>query len=197
MQIANRYQKKLKKKNWKLDIGNSPGFTLVELLAVMVVFVAVGGIIIAIITAVLRGNNKTNALNSVQANGDYAISQLTKSIRNATTLLNPFPCGSIEAPTATSAVKLAFPDGSVTTFSCKDANNATNITSNSASLVNTNAVAVTSCNFTCGQNSPSDYPIVGITFSLQAKNANSLVETTASSSGVQFQTSIVIRNLIR
>lgn len=173
------------------------GFTLIELLAVIVVFVAVGGIIVAIITAVLRGNNKTNTLNSLQANGDYAISQMTKSMRNATTLLSPFPCGVINTPTATTAVQLAFPDGSVTTFSCKDSSNAANITSNSASLINTNAVTVTACSFTCGQNSPSDYPIIGINFSLQAKNANSLVESTASLSAVQFQTSIVIRNLIR
>lgn len=173
------------------------GFTLVELLAVMVVFVTVAGIILTLITTILRGNNKTNNLNSLQANGDYAISQISKSLHNASTLLNPFPCGTIDSPTATSAVKIAFPDGSITTFSCYDTNNNLNVTSNSASLINTNAVKVTSCTFTCGQNTPSDYPLVGVNIALQSKNANSFAESSASSSGVLFQTSLVIRNLIR
>lgn len=183
----------MKKKNITLQ----QGFTLVELLAVMIVFVVIGGVIIVVIAAILRGNNKTNALNSVQTNGDYVISQLTKSIRNASTLLSPFPCGTIESPTATSSISLAFPDDTTSTFSCLDSSNSLDITSNSASLINTNAVTVASCQFTCGQNSPSDYPIVGINFSLQAKNATAFTDTKASSSAVQFQTSIVIRNLIR
>lgn len=183
--------------NKKYSFSLQHGFTLVELLAVMVVFVVIGGIIIAVISAILRGNNKTNALNAVQTNGDYVISQLTKSIRNATTLLSPFPCGTIESPTATSSIALAFPDGTTSTFSCQDPNNNPDITSNSASLINTGAVTVSSCQFTCGQNSPSDYPLIGINFSLQTKNANSFTDTRASTSAVQFQTSIVIRNLIR
>lgn len=178
-------------------IKKQSGFTMIELLAVMIVFVSVGAIVIAIIVAALRGNNKTNALNSVQTNGDYAISQLTKAIRNATTLLSPFPCGTITSPTVTSSVQLAFPDGSTSTYSCTDATGGANITSNSASLINTSAVKVAACKFTCGQNSPSDYPVIGIDFSLQANNSGNFVEQKASASAVEFQTSIVIRNLIR
>lgn len=175
----------------------SSGFTLVELLAVILVFVAISSMLMTILSTVLRGNNKTNSLNSVQTNGDYAISQMTKSIRNASTLLNPFPCGTVSSPTATPAVKLAFPDGSVATFSCKDSSGNATISSNSAALINTNAVKVSTCSFTCAQSSPSDYPIIGIDFSLSNKTSSSLTEQNASSSAVEFKTSVVIRNLVR
>lgn len=181
------------KKNKKLQFG----FTMIELLAVMIVFVSVGSIIIAIISTTLRGNNKTNALHTVQSNGDYAISQISKSLRNASVLLNPFPCDDFSNPTATGAVKLAFPDGSVSTYSCTDSNGNATIASNNAALINTSAVRVTKCTFTCSQTSPSDYPVIGIDFSLKNLTGSNLFEQQASASGVEFQTSIVIRNLIR
>lgn len=182
----------------KFNIKNrkSSGFTLVELLAVMIVFIAVGSIIMAILVATLRGNNKTNALNSVRSNGQYAISQLARSIRNASTLIAPFPCGSITSPTATSAVELAFPDGSVSTYSCQDSQGNLTIASNSAPLIDTSAITVAACQFTCGQSSPSDYPVIGIDFFLKTKGTN-LVEQQASASAIEFQTSVVIRNLLR
>lgn len=173
------------------------GFTLIELLAVMFVFVAVGSILMAIIVGALRGNNKTNTINLVRSNGDYAISQMSKSIQNATALLAPTNCGSVSSPTATSAVKLSFPDGTVATYSCLDSNNNPTISSNSSALIDTTATKVTSCSFTCGQDSSSDYPIIGISFLLNSTQNSSFVDTSASGSGIQFQTSVVIRNLIR
>ena len=197
-QISNNCQKSKK----QLDIGYShvkheEGFTIVELLAVVFVFVIIGSLIVAILGATLRGNNKTNALNLVQSNGDYAITEIAKSVRNATTLLSPFPCGPVDIPTATSAVQLAFPDGTITTYSCMDTNGNPSITSNSAALIDTTSVSVAQCSFTCGQDTQSSYPIIGIDFFLQAKNANTFVETKASASAIEFQTSVVIRNLIR
>jgi len=181
-----------------LNPESSHGFTLVELLAVVFVFIAVGSILLGIVVSVLRGNNKTNAINIVQSNGDYAMGQMTKSIRNATTLLGPLDCGTVDSPTATSSVALEFPDGTTTTYSCLDDNGAPSITSNSAALVDTNSVAIASCTFSCGYDSASDYPIIGIDFSLQSKvSSGSIVDLTASASAVHFQTSVVIRNLIR
>lgn len=184
-------------KSYVLNYKSSRGFTLVELLAVIFVFVAISSLIFSILVAVLRGNNKTNNVNLIQSNGDYALTQMAKGIRNATALLAPTNCGSVDSPTATSAVQLSFPDGSVSTYSCKDANNAASITSNSAALIDTTAVQVAQCTFTCGQDSPSDYPIIGINFSLQTQSPTGFVDQTASSSAVQFQTSVVIRNLAR
>lgn len=175
----------------------SYGFTLVELLAVVFIFVTIASLVTGILVTTLRGNNKTNAINIVQSNGDYAINQMTKAIRGATTLLSPLSCGPVASPTSTSSVQLAFPDGSIATYSCKDSNDNFSITSNSAALIDTSGLAVTQCNFTCGQDSSSSYPIIGIDFFLQPKNTNNFVDFKASSSAVEFQTSVVIRNLIR
>lgn len=177
--------------------STSSGFTLVELLVVIFVFVSVGAIVISIVIATLRGNNKTNAINLVQTSGDYAIVQMAKSIRNATAILAPSPCGTVVSPAVSSSLQLAFVDGSTATYSCHDALNNPSITSNSAALVDTSAVTVASCKFTCGQDSVSDYPIVGIDFSLTSKTASNFVDLKASSSAIEFQTSVVIRNLIR
>ncbi len=173
------------------------GFTLVELLAVIFVFTAIGSLITSILVATLRGNNKTNAINTVETNGSYALSQMARSIRNASTLLVPFPCNNSDNPTTTSAIQLAFPDGTTTTYSCQDGLGNSSITSNSAALVDTNAVVVSACSFTCTQSTPSDYPIINIKFSLQSNGTSTFTEQKASSSAVEFQTAVVIRNLLR
>lgn len=192
--------KKLYKKNPESYILNSKsklGFTLVELLAVIFVFVIVGSIILAIIVSSLRGNNKTNALNNIESNGDYAITQVAKAIRDATILIAPFPCGTVNSPTVTNSLKLGFPDGTTSTYSCLDSSGNSSITSNSAALVDTNSINVTSCSFTCGQDAQSSYPIIGINFSLKPLTSSNFAENTASASAVQFTTSVVLRNLIR
>jgi len=173
------------------------GFTLVELLTVIFIFVVLGGILAAIITSTLRGNNKTNAINAITSNGDYAIIQITKAIRSATTLLVPYPCGTLSSPTSTSSVKLRFTDSSMSTYSCLDTNNNPSITSNSAALIDINSVKVAKCNFTCAQSSPSDYPIINVDFSLKSNTTSNLLEQQASSSAIEFQTSVVGRNMIR
>lgn len=180
------------------------GFTLIELLAVLGVFAIVSSIVASITVTVLRGNNKTNTINIVRSNGDYAISQMTKMLRNATSILNPYPCGTIDNPTVVSSVQLAFPDGSTTTLSCLDADNNPSITSSSASLTPTpiplidpTTVAVASCQFTCSQAGPSDYPVIGIDFSLNANTTSTFTEQQASASAIEFQTSVALRNLIR
>lgn len=172
------------------------GFTLIELLAVVFVFIAVSTLITSILVGALRGNNKTNTINTVQVNGDYAITQMAKSIRGATSLLSPFPCSTPSNPTTSSSLQLRFPDGNITTYSCLNNGNPV-ITSNSASLIDTTSVSVSSCQFTCSQDTPTDYPIIGIQFSLQSASSSNFTEQKASSSAIQFQTAVVLRNLIR
>lgn len=71
--------KKIKQKNRDLE----KGYTLVELLAVMIVLAALGTILGSIIISVFRGTNKTNAITVVRQNGNFAINQMSKMIRNA------------------------------------------------------------------------------------------------------------------
>jgi len=178
----------------RLDIGNfQQGFTLVELLAVIIVFMIIGTLIASILVTSLRTTNRTNALDSVRSNGDYALSEISKLIRNARVLDSPFPCGSFASPTTTTSATITTPDGYPVVFSCTDST----IASNDASLVDTNTVMVSNCLFTCMQTTSSDYPVMTIQFSLQQLSSGNLFENRASSSAIPFETSVVLRNINR
>ncbi len=169
------------------------GFTLVEMLAVMVVFVVIGSFVTAILVTSLRGNNKTNTITAVRQNGNYALSQMAKTIRNARYLILPSSCGTLSSPTVVQKVQLKDPGGNIITYDCSSG---TNITSNSAGLLDTNAVSLSSCQFTCGQNSIIDPPVIGISFSLLQKNTTTkFADLTASSSAIEFDSSVVLRNI--
>jgi type II secretory pathway pseudopilin PulG len=179
------------------------GFTLVELLAVIVVLVAIGSIIGAILFSSLRGSTKTNAISNVKHNGGFAISQMGKMIRDARSLESPRPCTVISPtpiPTVTQVIIKNF-DGGQTTFICNDTTSGdATIASQSGSqspisLLDTSTVALSSCYFTCTQNSLSDFPSISIFFSLQSNSGGSLVEQLAAPSSIPFETSVSLRNL--
>lgn len=179
--------------NFRFSIFNfqkEQGFTLVEMLAVMVVFIVIGTLIIAIMVTTFRTSNKTDVLTLVKQNGNYAITQMAKTIRDARSLVSPYPC----YPSAQStSISIITPDNNAITYSC--INNT--IASNGASLLDTSAVSVASCTFTCVQQSQTDLPFIDISFSLTQKNASTLAEKQASISAVPFETSVVIRNINR
>src|SRR3989344_8772259 len=71
------------KKNLEFRIQSSElnrGFTLVELLASIIVLVAVGSIMSGIITSSLRGTNKTTTIENIRQNGNYTLAQMSKNI---------------------------------------------------------------------------------------------------------------------
>lgn len=187
------------KKHRILDIGywilNIPhvsegGFTLVEMLAVMIIFIAIGTIIVAILTTTFRTSQKTDVLTTVRQNGNYAISQMAKTIRDARALVDPFPC----SPAVTqNSLTITTPDDQQVVYSCSN----NTISSNSASLIDSSAVSVSSCSFTCSQESDSDLPLITISLGLQQKSASTFAEQKASASAIPFQTSIVLRNINR
>lgn len=172
------------------------GFTLIEILAVIFVLSTIGVLVAAIITSSLRGTNKTNTITAVRQNGFFAIAQMTKMIQNARKLDNPYPC--VPPPTPTpqpshQSITIASADGGQTTLTCNYGSPST-IASNSGSLLDTNAVKLDLCTFTCSQTSLSDPPIIGISFTLTQKREDSFFEQSAS---IPFQTSVVMRNVSR
>jgi prepilin-type N-terminal cleavage/methylation domain-containing protein len=170
---------------------NRKGFTLIELIVVMSIFVVVGGLIISILFITFRGSNKAETMSIVKQNGTFALSQMVKQIRYARSLDAPASCvPTANAPTLTVT---ALNDGLQTTFSCPNSQ-ASPITSNSAALVDSNAVSVTYCSFTCSQNNISEPPRVTIQFTLSSKNSSGLVE---SQSSIPFQTSVIMRNAVQ
>ncbi len=182
------------------------GFTLLELLVVMVVLISTGIVIGGILFSSLRGVTKTNTLTAVRENGDFAISQIVKMIRNAKefkgvstdgeTFFNDCSVGGVPKYYH---IKITSPDGGETTFSCEFAT----ISSKSASfsnisLIDTRAVVVKqdSCFFTCSQESLTETPTIGIRFSLQQEESINVFQGERTAA-IDFQTSVTMRNALR
>ena len=219
----------MRKINYKLSTLNSQlstpkGFTLIELLVVIAVLVFVGVFIGAILFSSLRGTNKTNTLTVVRQNGSFAVSQVTKTLRNAksfegvsidgslnsyttdcTQIIPPSPAPT-PVPVKYYYLKITSFDSGVTIFSCSgnpgDSENPLTLSSNSASLLDTTAVSIpdsNSCYFTCSQSTISDFPAIGINFFLRefVPIGALLPEKTASAAAIPFQTSVLMRNIGR
>ncbi len=200
-------------RNWKLpalseaegEIGNfQGGYTLIELLAVMVVMVAVGIVVSAILVSSLRGSNKTTVLNDIRQSGSYPIIQMSKMIGFAKSfdgvstdgVLYVTDCTSVavgaNTPTPTPVyqyVKISTFDNSTIIFSCEG--NPLTVASNGASLINTGQVKVNSCSFSCTQSYVTQPPAIGIHFSLSKNVSGNFVEQTAT---IPFDTTVSVRN---
>src|SRR3989344_7547432 len=125
--------------NFKFLISNlrrsQKGFTLVELLSSIIVLVAVGSIISGIITASLRGTNKTTTIENIRQNGNYALAQMSKNIEYAQVfnglsangidyvtscpiLAAPTPPTPAPNTTVYKFIKITPPNGSPTIYNC-------------------------------------------------------------------------------
>lgn len=190
--------------------NNQRGFTLVELLASIIVLVAVGSVIAGIITSSLRGTNKTTAIENIRQNGNYTLAQMSKNIEysqafnglsvDGVTYVTscPFSTAPTPAPTTTpyKFIKITPLSGSPTIYNCDGSILTVSVlngaTPTPAPLIDNNSFSFTNCSLSCTQTSSTDIPIIGISFSLGPKNPNGLVEN--SSPPILFQTSVTIRN---
>src|SRR5512146_1688361 len=125
------------------------GFTLVEMLTVVAIFVVIGGVVNNILVTSFRTSGKTDIVTEVQNNGNYALSQMAKTIRDARGLVSPFPC---TPSVVASSITVTTPDNQQVTYAC----GSTTIASNGASLFDTTKVKLSTCSFTCTQESSSD-----------------------------------------
>lgn len=183
-----------RKKTLLIHSPASRGFTLVEMLAVIIVFIIIGSIMLSILVTTFRTSQKTDTLSQVRENGNYVITQMAKSIRDATGLVAPFPC---VTPATVSAMTILTPDHDQITYDCTIPPSPTpaTIASNSASILDTSSVALNTCSFTCMQDSASELPIIQINFSLKQQSTSTFAEKIVAP--VSFQTSVVMRNIIR
>src|SRR5258708_2486765 len=126
---------------FKKEFNNEFGYTLLELLAVMIVMAAIGLIVSTILVSTLRGSNKTNTINTVRENGNYTILQMSKMIEFAQSfggvstdnITYSSTCSS--PSTHYSFVKIMSFDNAQTIFSCNMSANPKTIASNSASFI--------------------------------------------------------------
>jgi type II secretory pathway pseudopilin PulG len=163
------------------------GYTIVELLAVLIVIVAIGSLIVGIIFFTLRSNTKTQINLDISQNGNYALSVISKLLLNATSVtINGSACSA--NPSGTNLTIQAL-DGGSTTFVCDVENN--NISSNSASLIDPSRVQLVSCTFSCSQTSNFIPAKVSISIALRQKTSSPLPEFLSTSS---FSTTVSLRN---
>ena len=198
------------RKNLKSQISNlksDRGFTLVELLASIIIFVAVGSIVAGIVTSSLRGTNKTNVIENIRQSGNYALAQVSKNIKYAQTFNGlstdgvtyitncPFSASPTPAPvtTAYNFIKVTPFNRSPITYNCVPS--PLTFTANGVSLIDTNTISLTECTIACVQTKATDVPIVKLRFKLGPKNPGGLVES--SSPPILFETSVEIRNYKR
>lgn len=184
------------------------GFTLVELLASVIVLVAVGSVIAGTIASSLRGASKTNTIENIRQNGNYALNQISKNIEYTlpfdgknTGLSNdgivyatncPYSLGPTPAPLATSysIIAVESADNVVTRYKCTSS--PAELSANgTTSLVDLTSVSLKSCSFSCIQNKAIDIPVIKIKFEIGPENSNGLAENSGS---IIFETSVTIRN---
>lgn len=196
----------------KRIFNSNKGYTLIELLAVIIVMVVVGVIVTGILSSSLRGGSKSNVLGNVIQNGNNAITQISKmltfarnfngvstdNITYTTNCIQTIPPSPSPSPTpvAYKSIKITSFDGGVTVFSCNGPsdNPANTIASNGASLIDTSTILTvpSSCYFTCIQDNFGQIPTIKINFTLSQITSNNLVEKTAT---VPFETSVTMRNI--
>jgi len=198
----------MKIKKIKFKINNCDGSTLIEMLAVIVIFAIIGGIISAIFASSLRGSNKANVTNEIRQNGNYALLQMSRMISYARNFDGISVDGSDESyqdcyfspigagtptpqPVDYHYLKITSFDGGQIIFSCNTKSEEI-IASNGASLVNTSVVRAENCSFNCVQKSAASPPTIKISFTLSEKNENNFFEKKAT---IPFETSVTLRTL--
>jgi type II secretory pathway pseudopilin PulG len=185
------------------------GFTLVELLASIIVLVAIGSVIAGVIVSSLRGSNKANNIEGIRQAGNYTLNQMSKDIGYA----QPFDGKSTglsndDGVTYDTSCKLALSPTPipVTPYSMITVRSSSNITAkykcttselsaNGSALITPESGTLMGCSLTCIQNSPMDAPIIKISFSIGPKTSNTQVEN--SNPPIVFETSVIMRNYSR
>lgn len=191
-------------KNFYKILKSSRGYTLIELLAVIIVLSAVGLVIGAIIISAFRGTTKTNAVGELRQEGNNRLSELSKMVEFSQSFdgvstdgINYSPNCLTEDPdnpTQYKYLKVTDFTNAELILSCSidpDTNNPT-IASNGASLITSDSIAVTLCYFTCTQDYLAEPPIIGLYFDLEKTVGTGVSDQNYSAS---FETNIVMRNL--
>jgi type II secretory pathway pseudopilin PulG len=193
--------------NFQFSIFNSErsqkGFTLVELLASVIVLVAIGSIIAGIITTSLRGTNKANTIENIRQNGNYALNQISKDIEyaqpfdgkntglgnldNDGNIIYTTSCPFSSSPTSYSLISVESTNNKRIQYKCTSSE----LSANGVLLIDANSVSLNSCSFSCIKNQITDIPIVKIKFELSSGNSNGLAENSGS---ITFETSVTMRN---
>ena len=164
------------------------GFSLIEILIVMGTVAVIGGIVVSILFSVFRGSSKASTLITLRQNGNFAMSQVSRQIRNARALVTPATC--VTPQSGLSQITITGDDGLPTTFVCSGGGLASQ-SAHPATLLDTNNVTA-SCNFSCSQSSGNIAPIITFSLTVSQRSGVTAQENQAS---LDFKTAVSMRNL--
>lgn len=189
---------RIKKIMRKKQLGKIRGYTLIELMIVMLLLVLVGSLIAGILSSTITGAAKSKIVSDLGQNGNYALSLITDVIINAQDLQSVTDASKTTYQTCTpegipaKSLQLQGFDGGITTLACDDTglDPTYTISSNSASLLDTSRVKLIagSCTFTCVQADPYSIPRIDIVFQLTNASGSAFMDT------ISFSTSVAMRN---
>lgn len=150
------------------------GFTLIEILVVLVVFGFIGIVVSQTVITTIRGTKRSDSDSRVRANIDYVTSVMDRHIRNAVSIACP------------SAARVDFTDQrqNVGSFLLNGVGADRHIASNSATTPNYrltgNNTTVTAATFTCNPISGNTPPSVTINLTLEDRNESGSLKSRAT-----------------
>lgn len=164
---------------------------MIEAIIVMGLFLIISTISVSILVSSFRAINKARTITKVREEGNFAMNQMKKEIRNAKSLDGVSNDGfTYSCYRGGNRIKFSSPDGVSTIFYCDSIND--RISSNGTShLINYSKINVEGCSFDCTQSSVTDGYTIGVRFTLSAKTTSAFPEQNQS---IPFRSSVLIRN---
>jgi len=159
--------------------NRSLGYTLIELVVVAALIGIIGVVSVSLFLTSLSGGGKSSGTNEVRANGDYAITQIERMIRNAIRIEGA-------CTQDMTSLSLLNSDGNTTTFSTLDGR----VASNSAYLTSSSSQVSGAIDFDCEQSVDGAPGLVTVSFILNKANA---LTNRFESVQVEFSTSVQLR----
>ncbi|CAN5157620.1 hypothetical protein BH11PAT1_BH11PAT1_3130 [soil metagenome] len=182
---------------------NFAGFTIIELLVVIILLMTIGGLVGGIFFVSLRSANKSNKIAIVRQNGNAALTQMSRKIRYATDIsfasTDGTPLGCVSSP--------PLPQSMITTnlkadgssiediFSCPVIDPATSnaITMGGIAITDAEVSKIMACSFSCTPQATGSKTVT-IQFDMADNNGGTGVFE-RSVAAIHFETSITMRNI--
>lgn len=176
------------KKNNVTTLKNSKlqnGFSLIEILIVVGLFAVISVITTQVLTTSIRGSKKSESIESVRSEIDFATQQITRQLRNASSI-----AGGCTGVTQT-AISFYDQNSIPNTFSCLDLGTENgHIASSSANIrITSTDITITACEITCYAGQANTTDNVLLKFSAKDK-----LKTGIESSQVDVETRVYLRN---
>lgn len=169
---------KNQKKNIQADLKNQKGYSLLEVLVVLVIFSLLAVVSSTAILLAIRGARKSDASARVRGSLDFAIATIERQVRNASSV------------TACDGASIDFEDTEYNpaSFSCQNIGQPDGYVASGSARLTAEDVTVTGCQFTCVDNQGSNPPSVTVDLSAKDKNISG-----AEGASFSVSTQVVLR----